>query len=122
MRSFSATLPRMRLLRHLTPRFSIRAMLVVTTLCALFCGYHIIWMQQRRAAFETGWVMHGDSSRRRVPAAPGFLWLFGEKGHFCIVIANTPSNEELGMVQALFSEAEIDMPSIESSNLPLNEQ
>lgn len=78
-------------------------------------------MQQRRAAFKTGWVMRGDSSQRHIPAAPGLLWLFGEKGHWCIVIANTPSNEELGIVQALFSEAKVEMPYVESSNLPLND-
>ena len=66
--------------------------------------------------------MRGDSSRRPVPAAPGLLWIFGEKGNCCVVIAHAPSNQELAMVKALFSEAIVDMPYIESSNLPLDEQ
>lgn len=47
-------------------RFSIRALLVVMTLLALFLGYHLSWIHQRRAVLASS----GDGELTEVQLAP----------------------------------------------------
>lgn len=65
----------------LRPRYSIRALLVLMTLFALFFWYHISWIRQRHAAVSEGWIELRPDPTRSAPRAPGLLWLFGEPGY-----------------------------------------
>jgi len=88
------------------PRYSLRALLVVMTLFALFFWYHINWIKQRRAAIASGYVTTFEGPGETPPPAPGLLWLFGEKGYNGILIeAHTDDELEPGM--SLFPEAAV---------------
>jgi hypothetical protein len=64
-------------------RFSLRTLFVVVTLLGCLMGwvvYSLNWIHQRRnprAHGIAGALVHRFSDR---PAAPGFLWVFGEGG------------------------------------------
>ena len=97
----------MRLLRYLTPRFTLRAMLVVTTLLCVWCAYSINWIKQRRAAIASGYVTIFDPQvGEAVPLAPGLLWMFGERGYAGISVRAAPYDER-GTVLSLFPEAAV---------------
>lgn len=75
-------------------QFGLRTMFVVVTVVAVFIGYHVNWIQQRRAARTPQPVFPGskylveamDMSKGSL-RAPGLLWIFGEKGvdELCVV-------------------------------------
>lgn len=80
-------------------RFSLRTLLLVVTLIGGFLGYHLHWIRQRQVflardgvqvhtipagqqvfytnPFQPGVLVPRDPNAGR---APGFLWLFGERG------------------------------------------
>lgn len=98
----------------LRPRFTLRAMLVVTAIICLWCGYNLIWMQQRRAAIAEGRVLVvkmsvSDWMARDGPVQPpGLLRLFGEPGYFKLIVEdhdNWPRRRD--QLTSLFPEAEI---------------
>jgi hypothetical protein len=84
-------------------RFSIRAMLVATTLLCLWCGYSMNWIRQRHAAIASGCVTVLEGGAEDVPSAPRLLWLFGEAGYFGILV-DAPTDEETAFAVALFPE------------------
>jgi hypothetical protein len=65
-------------------RYSIRALLVAMTLLALFLGYHLHWIGQRRAMIASGAVTPFPIVGIKQPRAPGMLALFGEPGYGAI--------------------------------------
>jgi hypothetical protein len=93
---------------YLRPRYSLRALLVVTTLLALVLLYHLDWIQQRRTILESGAVSASEShdSLPR-PAAPGLLWMFGEQGYQTIFINGDSNHEEAERLYALFPEGQV---------------
>jgi hypothetical protein len=86
-------------------RFSIRAMLVATTLLCLWCGYSMNWIRQRRAAIASGCVTALEGRAEDVRSAPRLLWLFGEAGYFAILV-DAPTDEETASAIALFPEVD----------------
>ena len=72
-------------------RFSIRAMLVATTLLCLWCAFSMNWIRQRRAAIVSGCVTVLEGRAEDVPSAPRLLWLFGEAGNFGIWVDARPT-------------------------------
>ena len=96
------------MLRQLRLRFTLRAMLVVMTLFALFLWYHIDWIKQRRAALEAGWVVKYHGSTLPTPRAPGLLWLFGEQGYSYLIVDTTEEHPAAAVeAQPVFPEAVI---------------
>jgi hypothetical protein len=95
----------------LRPRFSLRALLVVMTLFALFFGYHWNWIRQRRSALETGWIIDEPNPfLDREPVAPGLLPLFGEKGHSGIQVRDNLGGDRQIIhrhAKSLFPEAKL---------------
>jgi len=113
-------------------RFSLRTMIVAVTLAAVFIGYHVNWIHERRAvadARKSTWcrsLYFSDIDRiiKPRPCAPGLLWLFGECGvvsctmffgyepkeHFTYHNRDlTPLEEaEVSRIKRLFPEAEVD--------------
>ncbi|QDT72959.1 hypothetical protein [Lacipirellula limnantheis] len=86
-------------------------MLVVMTLLALFFGYHLNWIRQRRAAIATGEVVPTFNLKQSSfpPVAPGLLGIFGERGYneFTVHYRDPIHREgELKRVKKLFPEAE----------------
>lgn len=87
-------------------RFSIRAILVLMTLFAIFLWYHIDWISKRRAAFDAFVV--GDPFDEPVPA-PALLKLFGAKGYKKLWVAGDAwfQESERDRLRALFPEARL---------------
>ena len=83
-------------------------LLVLMTALALFLGYHLNWIQQRRAVLESDAVSVSEShdSFHR-PAAPGLLWMFGEQGYQTIGIIGDSNREEAERLHALFPEGNV---------------
>ena len=98
----------MRLLRHLRPRFSLEALLAVMTSLCLWCGYSILWIRQRHAAFRDGISPRGALAEDTAAPARRLLWLLGEGGHTRIVVDTSLISEtERDRLRRLFPEAEI---------------
>lgn len=98
-------------LRQLRPRFTLRAVLVAMTLVALFLGYHLNWIRQRRAAIANGAALPTFNLMQSSfpPDAPGLLGIFGERGYneFTITYRDPIHRErERSRVAKLFPEAE----------------
>ena len=99
----------------LQPRFSIRALLVVMTLFALFFGYHLSWIHQRRAVLaSSGYgeltpvqLAPPDTIVLHTPQAPGLLWVFGEEGYSFVRIDARIESQEYQRVRALFPESTV---------------
>lgn len=83
-------------------QFGLRTMFVAVTVVALFVGYRVNWIRQRRAALEPLGTAIDAKDRK----APGFLWLFGEQGHDRLFINDDDANHKR-LVQQLFPEAEV---------------
>ncbi len=72
-------------------RFSLRTLFVVVTVFGIWLGYELNWIRERHAIIErcTG-VNPTFPGRPPVyisnpsPAAPGMLWIFGERG-YCLL-------------------------------------
>ena len=102
----------MRLLRQLLPRFSLRAMLVATTLFALFLWHQIDWGKQRHQALEAEWAIdYPDSMYPTTPRAPGLLWLFGEQGYAHLVLDTGEHPNAVKEARSLFPEAALSIGS-----------
>lgn len=87
-------------------RFSIRAILVVMTLLALWCGYSMNWIRQRREVMASGVV--SPHSRGRAVSAPQLLGLFGEAGYARLKVNLQFNDPEFSRTQSLFPEAVLD--------------
>lgn len=94
-------------LSALKPRYSLRAILVLMTLLALWCAYSMNWIRQRRAAIEDGWVIPVGGPAGEEPWAPGWLWMFGEPGykHLWIVPAGPDIKDRFQEAALLFPES-----------------
>lgn len=79
-------------------------MLVAMTLLALFFGYHLNWVRQRRAARESEFVT--DISKNEWQA-PRLLSILGERGHQALLFSPTHdmTGEDRTRLRALFPEA-----------------
>ncbi|QDT76010.1 hypothetical protein [Lacipirellula limnantheis] len=87
-------------------RYSLRALLVVMTLLALFFWYHIDWIKQRRASLaQENIKSFGQSPNDAQPSAPGLLWLFGEPGYGNITVENGDGSVDVEQLQNLFPES-----------------
>jgi len=87
-------------------RFTVRALLVLMTLLALFFWYHINWIQQRRTAIASGSLAAFEGPGETITSPPGLLRLFGEQG-YSRVLVDVSSDEELEPTRLLFPEAEV---------------
>ena len=94
-------------LSALKPRFSIRTMLVLTTLLAIFLAYHLNWIRQREQLINSGFatpairgMMPWDTRR-----APGLLFLFGVQGYFRVQVDLKHDDPGMARVQSVFPEA-----------------
>lgn len=86
-------------------------MLVAVTLFALYCGYHLNWIRQRRAAIANGEVVPTFTLKQSsFPRdAPGLLRVFGERGYNELTIYchdDIHRERELKRAAKLFPEAE----------------
>jgi hypothetical protein len=98
--SLQATKPRFR--------YSLRALLALMTLFALFFWYHINWIQRRRAATSYAGVTANPSSDSfHPPPAPGLLWMFGEQGYQSVSISSQDRQWEAEQLRALFPESDV---------------
>lgn len=111
-----AAAPRLlgRRLRAARPRFrfTLRAMLVVTTLVCLALAYQLNWIRQRRAALAdssiTAIQILGEMGD--LAPAPGILRYFGEQGQPLIIVHGREGDAwiaERNRLARLFPEAEI---------------
>ena len=93
-------------------RFSIRALLALMTLLALFLAYHLNWIRQRRAAIDSGVVTiraHVAQPWMQLPRAPQpsrILQLFGEETYAALWV-NEKAGEDLAAMASLFPEANL---------------
>lgn len=80
------------------------------TLFALFFGYHLNWIRQRRAAIKSGvveaWTNPFSDFDEPTVDPPSFLGLFGESGYSNLWLQDV-TEEQLQRASALFPEAEI---------------
>ena len=95
----------------LTPRFrfTIRAIILLMTAIALFLGYHINWIHQRREVLEAGVVESFSNpfeDDEPIVDPPGLLGLFGESGYSNLWLKDV-TEDQLRRTRALFPEAEI---------------
>ena len=89
-------------------RFSIRAILVTMTLFALFLGYHLSWIQQRRTAIASGSInLEEDAFAPSLRLGPGLLWMFGERGYEYIELKGGVNQVEAERFKGIFPEANI---------------
>jgi len=88
-------------------QFSLRTMLVLITLVCVGCAGWVHrskkWIRARHDALDRGLVVVAHYYTGETPAAPGALWLFGEKGIGSIMCWN---NED-ELARRLFPEAQI---------------
>ena len=103
-------------------RFSIRALLALTTLLALFLAYYLNWIRQRRAAIDSGLVTiraHTAQPWMQLPRAPQpsrILQLFGEETYAALWV-NEKAGDDLAAVAALFPEANLRRRDTSRRNL-----
>lgn len=114
-------------------RFTLRAMLIATTLICLALAYQWNWIRQRRAALADGKVTAVQilSEFGDLAQAPGVLRYFGEQGQPLIIVHARSAEEwpaERERLARLFPEAEIrqdvlgliyDFPSEETPATPI---
>ena len=112
----------MQILSYLRPRYSLRALLVLMTALACFLWYHINWIQQRRAAIEDHLVFSIMFDGVGEQAAPGLLWMFGEKGHHQLVVIGLDDGPEVNRMRAIFPEATCSGRAEPSSSPQATEQ
>lgn len=114
--SLPVTAPRLigARLRNARPRFrfTLRAMLVATTLVCLALAYQLNWIRQRRAALSDGKITAVQilSELGELAQAPGVLRYFGEQGQPLIIVHARNAEEwsaERERLARLFPEAEI---------------
>ena len=99
--------------------FSLRTMFVVVRVFACWLGYELNWIRQRHEALDKdGFTSEAPPASADFVTAPGWLWLFGERGYDTIWF-KVPNDERDGMelnpaevaevarVSRLFPEAEI---------------
>jgi hypothetical protein len=97
---------------YLRPRYSLRALLIVTTLLCFGMWIHLHWIHQRRAAIASGHVIAVPilDSAGVVAHPPWLLGLFGELGHPLLIVHGYDDAQwqrEQARLARLFPEAEI---------------
>ena len=94
------------------PRFTLRALLIVTTLLCIGMWIHLHWINERRAAIASGHVTAVpilDSAGVETDP-PWLLGLFGEPGHALLIVHGYDEaqwQQEESRLARLFPEAEI---------------
>jgi hypothetical protein len=83
------------------PRFTLRVVLAVTALIAVWLWRQTEWIKARQEALRSGLVYSTATSI----VAPWPLMLFGERGHAILDYSRQPSPEERVSMEALFPEA-----------------
>lgn len=94
------------------PRFTLRALLIVTTLLCIGMWIHLHWINQRRAAIASGHVTAVPILDSAGVAAhpPWLLGLFGEPGHPLLIVHGYDDaqwRQAEARLTRLFPEAEI---------------
>jgi hypothetical protein len=94
------------------PRFTLRALLVATTLLCIGMWIHLHWIGQRRAAIASGQVTTVPilDATGAEPHPPWLLGLFGEPGHSLLIVHvhdDAKWQQETARLARLFPEAEI---------------
>jgi hypothetical protein len=91
-------------------RFSLRWMMIMMALLGIGIGYHLNWLDQRRAFLAREGVLdwtesykNGNADR---PQSPGLLPLLGEKGVGGLLVTDG-SGQEVIEAEQLFPEADI---------------
>src|SRR5687768_5550894 len=102
---------------RMKPRFTLRALLIATTLLCIGMWIHLHWIGQRRAAIASGQVTTVPilDATGAEPHPPWLLGLFGEPGHSLLIVHGYDDAEwkqEEVRLARLFPEAEIrrDVP------------
>ncbi|MBL9165911.1 MAG: hypothetical protein JNL18_24520 [Planctomycetaceae bacterium] len=94
------------------PRFTLRALLIVTTLLCIGMWSHLHWINERRAAIASGHVTAVPILDSAGVAAhpPWLLGLFGEPGHPLLIVHGYDDaqwRQAEARLTGLFPEAEI---------------
>lgn len=111
----------MKMLQLLRPRFTLRAMLLATTVVALFFWYHVSWVNQRRHLLANGSVsVFSDESIQ--PPTP--LRFFGESGYSKLWVHSDlwHSDAERERLRRLFPESEFRGGTRWLSMAPITEE
>lgn len=94
------------------PRFTLRALLIATTLLCIGMWIHLHWINQRHAAIASGQVTTVPilDATGAEPHPPWLLGLFGEPGHPLLIVHGYDDaqwQQEQTRLARLFPEAEI---------------
>lgn len=98
-------------------RFSLRTLLIVVTIFAIWLGYQWHWIRQRREFLERDTRL-GNQTGLNVPSAPHLLWAFGEAGYdsLFVLVDSTISEQitanektRLDRARRLFPEAKVQV-------------
>lgn len=79
-------------------------MLVLMTLFALFLGYHLNWIHQRRELIKSG-VVTIDTGLGGEASPPVMLGLFGEPAYRQLIVDVRADSPEFRHIKGLFPEA-----------------
>lgn len=92
------------------PRFSLRALLVLMTLLAIWCAYSVNWIRQRRELIASGITQPyaTPNGKEVTKLAPGLLFLLGETGYHWINLDMPDDGPEAERIRTLFPEATCD--------------
>jgi hypothetical protein len=95
-------------------QFSLRGLLVAVTVAGVLLAVQLSWLRQRREFLSRKTVLDSSVAYARTPverpAAPGWLWWFGERGVKTLVVmepGNAQVDAEMGDAKRLFPEAEV---------------
>lgn len=92
-------------------RFSLRALLVTTMIFALFFGYHLYWITERREVLNAVSEEVRTEALRYPTEAPGLLRYFDETGQSWVCVpcrTDAESERERPRVERLFPEAIVE--------------
>jgi hypothetical protein len=85
-------------------RFSLRTLFVLVTVVAIWFGWSLNWIRERRAFLRDG-LGQAYLSYQDPPPAPSFLWVFGEEGAEIVCVNARNGSPENAFAKELFPEA-----------------
>ncbi|MBL9161435.1 MAG: hypothetical protein JNL18_01705 [Planctomycetaceae bacterium] len=83
-------------------RFSIRAVIVLTALFAIWLTYSMNWIRQRRELYDSPII----TGRGHYTRAPGLLFLLGEPGYSDLHVDFEEGDREINRIRAIFPESQ----------------
>ena len=88
-------------------RFSLRTLFVVLTVFCIWLGYSLNWIKERRELIGYPYPSNDTAGPGAIePAAPGLLWMLGERG-VAVLLINAEDKEYELRARRLFPEAHI---------------